>query len=161
MTHRNQASLRPEDRNTSTHLLYQHRRYQTTENPSRGPKTNKDRLSSRSIHTKPFYECSGLMSVKISEGLEIIEIGAFQRCTNLRTIDLPSSLKTLERAAFGICSGLMPVKIKEGLEINRDRAFGGCTKLSTIDFPSTFKKNRERGFLSMLQIDVGQDQRMP
>lgn len=39
-----------------------------------------------------FHECKGLQYVSIPQGTTAVHTGAFGRCTNLRTVELPASL---------------------------------------------------------------------
>ena len=53
------------------------------------------------IHSSAFAECSNLETVVIEgSGLEKIDSRAFWECRNLKHINFPSSLKSIEREAF-------------------------------------------------------------
>lgn len=74
-----------------------------------------------------------------TNGLEIIESGAFNESVHLLAVNLPSSLKAIQKQAFLNCFRLQSVDLKEGLEVIEDKAFSGCHNLHKITMPSTIK----------------------
>ena len=54
----------------------------------------------KAIEERTFFECSGLMTVTLHDGLE--EIGAFYRCELLRGIVVPPSAKGIKVRAFSM-----------------------------------------------------------
>lgn len=73
----------------------------------------------------------------IPEGVVIIGCYAFAQ-TNIETVVLPSSLKTIEKGAF--CeSAINRIVFNEGLEQIGDRAFESCALLQEVAFPPTLK----------------------
>lgn len=57
---------------------------------------------------------------------------AFNNCTTLATITLPSSLTTIGSYAFAMCSGLKDITIPGSVDSLGNCAFRGCTKLSAF-----------------------------
>ncbi len=49
-----------------------------------------------------FYDCSGLMTVTLGDGLEEIGIEAFYRCISLQSIVIPNADKTIKDGAYRI-----------------------------------------------------------
>lgn len=72
-----------------------------------------------------FRRCTNLKSIKIPEGIEKIYAGAFADCESLTEIYLPDSLKWLGFGAFSGCKSLSKVSLPETCEINGD-PFTGC-----------------------------------
>jgi hypothetical protein len=66
------------------------------------------------------------------------EIGlyAFESCSKLTTISLPSSLTSIKRGAFKNCSNLSVITIPENIKTIGNEAFLG-TKKDTINFNAT------------------------
>ena len=62
-----------------------------------------------------------LINLEVPEGVESINDGLFSHCSGLKSVTLPSTLKTIGRKAFYNCSGLTG-----GLNL------GGCTRLTSI-----------------------------
>jgi hypothetical protein len=63
----------------------------------------------------------------------------FQNCTGLEEINLPSSLVSVNNAAFAQCTNLARVTLPEGLRTIGVGAFTGCTSLTQITLPSTIQ----------------------
>lgn len=79
---------------------------------------------------------SGLESVEIAEGVEIIPNTCFA-FTNLKEVVLPSSVKEIKRSAFQGCKNLQKIALNEGLTAIHTQAFSGASKLNEIIIPST------------------------
>lgn len=87
-----------------------------------------------------FYYCAMLTEVVLNEGLEIIGNYAFNHCTKLKKITLPSTITEVGREAFSGCDQLKHVILNEGLCGIGTAAFKGCLMLETITIPSTVTK---------------------
>ena len=69
------------------------------------------------IKDQAFEGCRLLAIADLGEGrLEVIGSGAFHRCTSLREIKIPPSVRMIKNLAFGSCSELATVALGEGLE---------------------------------------------
>ena len=75
----------------------------------------------------------------VPEGVSVIGANAFQGCTNLANINLPSSLKKIEGHAFEYCN-LTNVKIPNGVTEIGVYAFSDCDNLARIDIPYSVKE---------------------
>ncbi|MBR1410877.1 MAG: leucine-rich repeat domain-containing protein [Prevotella sp.] len=73
--------------------------------------------------------------LKYFTGLTEIDASAFDRCTNLRSVRLPSSLKSIGHNAFLACS-LRSVYIPSGVTSIAPTAFGSCWYLSRVEISS-------------------------
>ncbi|MBQ3575084.1 MAG: leucine-rich repeat protein, partial [Clostridia bacterium] len=89
--------------------------------------------SMRSIAPHAF-EGSEIRSVILNPGLEEIGAYAFAR-TAISRLDLPDSLKTIDRCAFYDCANLSRVSTGAGLESVGDLAFFGCSGFMSISGP--------------------------
>ena len=68
-----------------------------------------------------FWECTGLKTIVLPEGLEEIENSSFYGCTQLKAVTFPSTLKSLR-----------------GVEFSREKgAFEGCAGLKSVYFPAS------------------------
>lgn len=72
-----------------------------------------------------FWECTGLKSIVLPEGLVEIENSSFTGCTGLKALAFPSSLISIDGYVFSGDRG----------------AFEGCTGLKSIYFPASMKTN--------------------
>ncbi len=96
-------------------------------------------LSVKEIGENAFYDCNQLRNVELCDGLERIDCGAFEGCTLLERIIIPSTVKFIGKWAFHECSWLRNVELHEGLERIDAGAFANCTLLERIIIPSTVK----------------------
>jgi hypothetical protein len=84
-----------------------------------------------------FGHCTALVKVELNNGLQKIGQWAFNGCTSLRHIIIPSSVTTIDVNAFAGCINLVTVVLHEGLETIGRSAFSGCKSLHHIDIPTT------------------------
>ena len=68
-----------------------------------------------------FWECTGLKTIVLPEGLEAIDNSSFYGCTQLKAVTFPSTLRSLNGVAFS----------------NERGAFENCTGLKSVYFPAT------------------------
>lgn len=62
--------------------------------------------------------------------------GAFMNCPNLRTLSIPTNVRTIETIAFANCNSLSSVKIPDQCRV-ADKAFLSCTNLKVLDLSPT------------------------
>jgi len=92
------------------------------------------------------------MHVQLSEGLRVIQAGAFCACWFLRAIKIPSTVTVIEDEAFALCVSLVSVKIPRNLQSLGNAAFSTCDSLLNIWLPpqlaSSLADNQHRGVFS-------------
>ena len=71
----------------------------------------------------------------MSDGLKKIGGSAFQDCSSLESITIPSTVIEIEEYAFNICSRLREVVIHNDKVQIDDKAFLRCTSLERFKFP--------------------------
>lgn len=90
------------------------------------------------IGANAFYLCRKLSNLSFEKDctLEFIEEGTFYSCTALTRVDLPKSLKSVERNAFAGCTKLSTITFPENslCNLNADSIFADCTSLESIIF---------------------------
>ena len=89
------------------------------------------------VENEAFQRCYNLKEVILHEGLQKIGWRAFQFCSSLSSITLPSTITDIGNYAFSFCRNLRDVILNEGLQKIGWLAFGNCTPLESITFPST------------------------
>ena len=102
-----------------------------------------DRLGGKSvtmISDCAFESCTKLTSVIIPSTITNIGKYAFQNCTALSTITVPSSVTVVDHAAFHNCTSLKDVTVSDGVKIIGDWGFGGCSSLTNIVIPSSVER---------------------
>ncbi len=67
------------------------------------------------IEMYAFYDCTGMTSVTLGEGLEEIGKGAFRDCRLLGIIT-PNAVKMIKEGAFSNCADMTDVTLGKGLE---------------------------------------------
>ena len=89
----------------------------------------------------PDYAFSGMETVKEIDlsGTEItsLEYNAFNGCTSLESISLPSSLKSVKDLAFRDCKALKELKLNDGLKSISGAAFQNCTGITELTIPDS------------------------
>ena len=87
-----------------------------------------------SIGDAAFYQCAGLTSVTIPEGVASIGNVAFHQCTDLTSVTIPGSVTSIGNAAFGFCTRLTSITIPKSVTSIGDQAFYR-TGLTSITIP--------------------------
>ena len=98
------------------------------------------------------FNNSGLISVKIDEGVQSTGTHMFHQCGNLTTVTFPESLKTIADGSFAYCSNLNNVKIPARVTCIGDGAFSNCTSLSKITLQDGVKTIGADAFLSCEEL---------
>lgn len=70
-----------------------------------------------------FYNAQSLTEVILNEGLESINYGDFYECINLKSIEIPGTVRFIDQSAFDQCSSLKKLVLKEGLQEIKNYAF--------------------------------------
>ena len=91
------------------------------------------------IARSAFEDCYTITEVKIPEGVTYIGENAFFGLSQLKKVELPSTVEIIDRAAFSRCYSLESVKLSEGLVTIEEFAFSECTSLQNIEFPKSLK----------------------
>ncbi len=94
-----------------------------------------------SIAKNAFAQCTNLDIVNITSssngGCKEIGESAFDGCTKLRSVPLPSTLTTIGKNAFNNCKTLNNVTVPNKVTSIGESAFNGCTSLAKISIGST------------------------
>lgn len=80
---------------------------------------------------------SGITSATFKDSTIGIGKYAFESCSRLRSIDIPSSITGISDYAFYNCSGLTSVTIGSGVTTISDSAFSDCKKLKSVTIPNS------------------------
>lgn len=71
-----------------------------------------------------------------SNDVNYIGWGAFMNCPTLRTLSIPTSVRTIETIAFANCESLPSVKIPDQCRV-ADKAFLSCKNIKSLDLSPT------------------------
>ena len=72
-------------------------------------------------------------------GLTLIERNAFNGCTKLRHVVLPTAITMIDNYAFINCTSLADIKLHEGITKIGEYAFNECDKITNIVFPKSLE----------------------
>ena len=103
-----------------------------------------------------FYNCSGLTSVTIPDGVTSIGSSAFYGCSGLTSVTIPNSVTSIGFYAFYGCSGLTSVTIPNSVTSIGSSAFSGCRGLTSVTIPNSVTNLGANAFdgCSMYEINL-------
>lgn len=92
------------------------------------------------IDENAFRGCYLLREISFDGNSNLLEISnnAFYGCQNLKTVNLPSSLKSIGEYAFSNCLAISDIMLSNGLASIQSGAFLGCNNLTNVYYTGTF-----------------------
>ena len=99
-----------------------------------------------SIGMSAFNGCSSLTSINIPSSVTSIGMSAFNGCSSLTSINIPSSVTSIGETAFYGCSSLTSINIPNSVTSIGSFAFEGCSSLTSINIPSSVTKIESHAF---------------
>ena len=123
------------------------------------PDWGEETYSVTTIGYGAFQDCTELTSVSIPSSVETIWTSAFQGCTGLTSIHIPSSVTTIGYSAFQGCTDLTSIDIPNGVTEIRMETFQSCTNLTSVSIPSSVTEIGQRAFqdcTGLASIDIPQ-----
>lgn len=107
--------------------------------PEKVQADNNDWYFVTAIGANAFYLCLNLKSVELPNSIKSIGNSAFCYCNKLESIDLPDQLETIGADAFSICSKLTSVHIPANVSSIGTQAFASCWAVTefTVDAGNT------------------------
>lgn len=93
-----------------------------------------------------FDGCSTLTDISLPSTLEVVGTGAFVNCSSLSTITLPDSVHTINASAFESCTGLTSITLPEGVSTVSTGIFKNCSNISQFNLPSTITAINDSAF---------------
>ena len=83
---------------------------------------------------------ASITSVRLHDSVSYIDKSAFNGCSNLEKITMPSLMEYIGENAFVDCGKLTEITIPQGVEVLEKGLFRGCVSLKTINLPVTLKE---------------------
>ena len=80
------------------------------------------------------------------QGITSIGEYAFQKCTSLTSVTIPSGVTSIGEQAFRYCSSLTSVTIPNSVTSIGESAFDSCTNLKSIEIPSSVTSIEQYAF---------------
>lgn len=87
-----------------------------------------------SVDARAFYSCTDMTSLELPSTITQIGNNAFFNCTGLKSVKLPGKLSTLDYCAFQNCVALEEVELPTTLATLSNAVFSGCKSLSSVKF---------------------------
>lgn len=95
-----------------------------------------DVIITSNVESGAYRNNTSITSVYIAEGVTSIGESAFNGCSNLTKISVPSTLSLYDVGIF-MATGISSIHIPEGATRFNYAAFGSCSSLTSFTFPST------------------------
>ena len=87
-----------------------------------------------------FQNCSALKTVELPSSVKTIDTYAFDACTSLETFEFPAAITGVKGYVFRGCTALKRIEIPATITILSEYLFQNCTSLSEVVFPNTLKR---------------------
>ena len=81
-----------------------------------------------------------MRTVRLSDTVTKINVGAFMRCPELRKVVMSDSVTEIAQYAFPNCARLEDIRLPDSLKIIGSSAFAGCSNLREIEIPEGVEK---------------------
>ena len=104
------------------------------------------------IGQSAFEGCSGLASVTIPSSVISIGGSAFRDCSGLTSVMIPSSVTSIGGIAFAGCRRLTSVTIPSSVTSIDQYAFSGCSGLTSVTIGSGVKQIGSRAFANCQKL---------
>ncbi|MCH5171983.1 MAG: leucine-rich repeat protein, partial [Erysipelotrichales bacterium] len=91
------------------------------------------------IVERAFEGCSDIVTINLPSTLKTIGASAFSGCSSLNTITIPSTVTTIGSNAFKDCVALEEVVLPNSLTTIENGILSGCTALRKLTLPNSFE----------------------
>ena len=95
---------------------------------------NKDNVKKLKKIDNGLFYYSNIESIAIPDSVKSIGNGAFSCCSSLKSIEIPDSVERIRDGAFSCCSSLKLIIISNSVKSIGDYAFGYCKSLKSLTF---------------------------
>lgn len=106
------------------------------------------------IQNSAFKDCSNVTSVLIPSSIKSIGINAFENCSNITETTIPEGVTLIGNNTFFGCQKLASVTLPTSLENIGANAFAGCTSLTSIVLPKNIQEIGANAFANCSTLDV-------
>ncbi len=116
------------------------------------------------IGDNAFNGCSDLTSVNIPSSVTTIGDRAFLSCESLTKIEIPPSVTTIGSEAFNQCEALEEINIPSGVTTISSKLFNGCANLQTVNIPdgvTTIEEYAFRGCAKLKNVNYSKRIELP
>ena len=103
------------------------------------------KIPTSDVHASGFSSTTSIHKLQVPSSVTIIDEYAFQRCTNLTDVILSEGIQVIKGGAFSLCRSLESINIPSTVESIEIEAFYR-TKISSIDLPDSIDSMGEGCF---------------
>lgn len=104
------------------------------------------------IQNSAFKDCSNVTSVLIPNSIKSIGINAFENCSNITEITIPEGVTLIGNNTFLGCEKLASVTLPTSIESFGANAFAGCTSLTSIVLPKNIQEIGANAFANCSKL---------
>lgn len=104
------------------------------------------------IQNSAFKDCSNVTSVLIPSSIKSIGINAFENCSNITETTIPEGVTLIGNNTFLGCGKLASVTFPTSLENIGANAFAGCTSLTSIVLPKNIQEIGANAFANCSKL---------
>ena len=104
------------------------------------------------IQNSAFKDCSNVTSVLIPSSIKSIGINAFENCSNITETTIPEGVTLIGNNTFLGCEKLASVTFPTSLENIGANAFAGCTSLTSIVLPKNIQEIGANAFANCSKL---------
>lgn len=112
-----------------------------------------DATGLRVIGSNAFCDCTALTALTLPP-LDELGFGAFQGCTELKSLTVSDGLTVISEQAFYGCEKLDEVNLSASVTTIGDYAFGNCTALGSVTIPATVTAISADAFYNCDQLEI-------
>jgi len=105
-----------------------------------------DGMAVAGIADRAFENCTGMTEVSLPSGLKSIGFQAFRNCTDLTTMIVPNGVTNVGAYAFCDCTGLTNVSIPDSVTTIEQGTFCNCVRLADLAIPNTVTSIGDEAF---------------
>lgn len=111
-------------------------------------------LPVKEIAASAFENCSSLASISIPSSVTSIGDGAFSGCSSLTSIAIPDSITSIGDGAFSGCGSLTSITIPNSVTSIGASAFENCSSLTSITIPDSVTSIGWRAFMNCSSLET-------
>mgnify|MGYP002525981992 CR=1 FL=1 len=107
-----------------------------------------------------FQGCTNLTSVIIPNSVKTIENLSFDGCTSLKSVVIPNSVEIIGSCSFQNCSSLTSIELPNSLLELGHQVFNGCSSLTSLTIPKSvwlIQSNPVAGCNNLTSLTVDED----
>lgn len=104
------------------------------------------------IPQSAFDECSNLTSIILPSSVTAIGESAFYECSSLNSMVIPEGVTSIQSSTFDYCTNLKSVSIPSSVISIGEYAFEDCSSLESITLPSSLARIEDESFVNCTSL---------